>query len=283
MFAITDHTVPRDRYGRPLLYPPGGGERVPYTRASTAKGWTDSKEGLIAWKASQAMLGLMKSRPLQARVAAIAARNGSYSTDKTALKELVETATTIAGAQAGADLGTACHEMTELIDAGQFDWEYAPEALKGPLEAYQEAMSVLEVVDTEVFVAVDEGDLRIAGSMDRMVRHPSLNGVVVADLKTGAQENRYPLGCMTQVAIYARGSRYSDENFPNYVTGDPVRSELHPEINTSTGLMIHLPLEKIRGKYVCNLYTLDLESGWRNLLLGHQVQSARRPGKLEKL
>lgn len=279
---MTDHTVPRDRWGRPLLYPIEGGERVPYTRASTAKGWTDSKEGLINWKASQAMLGLMKSKPLQARVSAILARGGSYTTDRAPLKELVETASTIAGAMGQADYGTATHEMTELIDANNLDWSCVPESLKGPLEAYQQTMEKLKVVDTEVFITCDSDGLRIAGSMDRIVSHPHL-GVVVADLKTGAQEPKYPLGCTTQVAIYARGDRYADEEFPHYTEGEPYRKPLHPKLNRDAGVMIHLPLEKVRGKYICELYVLDLKLGWENVLLGRRVQEMRKPVKLVKL
>lgn len=279
-----------------MLYPPEGGAKVSYTRPSTMKSWLDDKGGLIDWTAVMAMIGVVKSKPLQARVAALAARSDDpYNESKGALKEILHTATSIAQAQGRADLGTAVHEFTELLDGGMLDWSYVPEALKGPLEAYKEATSSLSVVDTEVFVVIDDehngATIRGAGSLDRLYLHPDL-GVVVADLKTGAKEPSYPVGVVTQVAIYSRGNRYRDADFPGspeFLDGQPNldetawRKPLHPHLNKSTGLMIHCPLEKVKGKYICNLYALDLEQGWNNLLLGHQVQQARRPGKLEKL
>ena len=296
VFAITDHTISRDRWGRPLLFPVEGGERVGYTRVSTMSKWLDTKDGLINWSAAMTAIGIVKSKPLQARVAAIAARSDDpYNEAKGALREIVDSATQIAQAQGRADYGTAIHEFSELLDAGLLDWEYVPEKLKGPLGAYQEATECLSVVDTEVFVAVDEKHddkwIRGAGSLDRLYEHPKL-GVVVGDLKTGAKEPQYPLGVVTQVAIYSRGQRYRDASFPGSpafadgqenADGTAWRKPLHPHLNKSTGLMIHCPLDKVRGKYVCDLYLLDLECGWNNLLLGVAVQAARRPGKLEKL
>lgn len=297
---MTDFNVERDRWGRPLLYSPEGGKAVAYTRVSTMAKWLDSQAGLINWKASMAMIGMSRSKPIQARISAIVARteNDAYRENKEALKDLVENATQIAQAQGRADLGTAVHEFSELVDAGTLDWSYVPEQLKAPLDAYREVMAGFETIDTEVFVTVDTDNngkaIRGAGSMDRLIRHPDF-GVCVADIKTGAEEPQYPLGVTTQVAVYSRGSRYRDGRFagsPAFVDGVPNadgtawRKELHPELNTSVGIMIHLPLEKIdpiTGKSECALYALDLDHGWESLLLGHQVQGARRPPKLKRI
>jgi hypothetical protein len=280
-----------------MLYPPEGGARTAYTRVSTAAKWTDDKGGLINWTASQAMIGLIKSRPLQARVSSLIARTekDTYREHKGQLKELVENATQIAQASGRADLGTAVHEFTELIDAGKLDWSYVPEALKGPLEAYQEAMQGVTVLDSEVFVTVDtdvDGKaIRIAGSMDRVLHHPMF-GPIVADVKTGADEPKYPLGVTTQVAIYARGLRYRDEVFtgtPAFTDGEANyggtawRKPLWPDLNKSVGLMIHCPLEPVKGKYVCTMYPLDLDKGWDTLKLGVRIQDVRRPPKLRAL
>jgi hypothetical protein len=293
MVVMTDFNVERDRWGRPLLYPPQGGKAVAYTRASTMAKWLDSQAGLINWKASMAMIGMARSKPIQARIAAIVARteNDAYRENKEALKDLVENATQIAQAQGRADLGTAVHEFTELLDAGTLDWQFVPEQLKAPLALYREKMQAFETVDTEVFVAVDADNngktIRGAGSLDRIIRHPEF-GVCVADIKTGAEEPKYPLGVTTQVAIYSRGSRYRDARFsgsPAFDDGEPnadgtaFRKELHPELNKSVGIMIHLPLEKAE----CSLYALDLDHGWESMLLGHRVQDSRRPPKLQRI
>jgi len=297
LIAVTDYSVERDRWGRPMLFPPQGGKAVPYTRPSTMAKWLDNQAGLLNWKASMAMLGMAKSRPIQARIAAIVARteNDAYRENKAALKDLVENATQIAQAQGRADLGTAVHEFTELLDSGTLDWAYVPEQLKGPLDAYRETMAVLSTVDSEVFVTIDAdidgGSIRAAGSLDRIVSHPQL-GVCVADIKTGTDEPKYPLGVTTQVAIYARGVRYRDGKFPGSPAFDDGmanpdstawRKELHPQINTAAGIMIHLPLEPVGGRYECGLYALDLNRGWESLLLGHRVQQARRPPKLQRM
>lgn len=292
---MTDFSVDRDRWGRPLLYPPEGGKAVAYTRPSTMAKWLDNQAGLINWKASMAMLGMAKSKPIQARIAAIVARTekDAYRENKDALKELVESATQVAQAQGRADYGTAMHEFTELMDSGTLDWAYVPEALKAPLDAYREKMSEFTTVDSEVFVAVDEltGDggkkIRGAGSLDRIIHHPEL-GVVVADIKTGTDEPKYPTAVTTQVAIYSRGKRYRDSRFggsPKFEDGEPNsdntawRKSLHPDLNTDTGLLIHLPLDRAE----CSLYALDLTRGWESLLLGHRVQEARRPPKLTRI
>lgn len=290
---MTDYSVERDGWGRPLLFPPGGGKAVPYTRPSTMAKWLDSQAGLINWKASMAMIGMAKSKPLQARVAAIVARTESdaYRENKAALKELVESATQVAQAQGRADLGTAVHEFTELLDSGTLDWGYVPEALKAPLGAYQEKMASFTTVDTEVFVAVDDEHdgrpIRGAGSLDRLIRHPDF-GVCVADIKTGTDEPKYPLGVTTQVAIYSRGKRYRDGRFggsPAFDDGEPNpdgtawRKELHPDLNPDVGILIHLPLDRAE----CSLYALDLRVGWESLLLGHRVQQARRPARIKRI
>ncbi len=287
-----------------MLYPPDGGKKVAYSRPSTMAKWMDSKEGLVNWKASQAMVGLMMSKSLQARVSAIIARtkNDYYRENKDALKSLVETATQIAQASARADLGTAFHEFAELLDAGFLDWNLVPEGLRGPLEAYRDTTGVMTPLDSEVFVAIDEvsnpdlpprlqKNIRGAGSLDRVYSHPDL-GVVVGDLKTGSDEPRYPLGVTTQVAIYSRGSRYRDAEFPGvpgFDDGEPNldgtawRKPIHPNLNPDVGILVHCPLEKVGNRYECALYPLDLKKGWESLLLGHRVQASRRMKELQRL
>ena len=297
--GMTDFNVERDRWGRPMLFPPEGGKAVAYPRVSTMSKWLDDKGGLINWTASQAMICMARSKPIQARIAAIVARteNDAYRENREALKEMVESATRIAQAQGRADLGTAVHEFTELLDSGTLDWSYVPENLKGPLHSYQEKMSSFTVVDSEVFVTIDEpsrgkSPIRGAGSMDRIIHHPEL-GFVVADIKTGVDEPKYPLGVTTQVSVYSRGSRYRDGRFsgsPSFTDGvanadgTSWRKPLHPELNKSVGIMIHVPLPtNPTDRSECALYQLDLDAGWESLLLGHKVQEARRPPKLKRL
>jgi len=121
-------------------------------------------------------------------------------------------------------------------------------------------------------VVVDE--LKCAGSLDRLVRLPD-GRVVVADIKTGADEPKYASGVSAQCAIYAHGQRYNPE------TGE--RTELHPDLDPETGLLIHLPLAPVDGVQVCQMYTLDLVAGWERALLAAQVRDTKAIAKPKKM
>ena len=50
--------IARDRYGRPLIVPKGGGKPVAYTRATTIANSLDDPSALTAWKMRMAAIGL---------------------------------------------------------------------------------------------------------------------------------------------------------------------------------------------------------------------------------
>ena len=41
--------IPRDRWGRPLIVPENGGDRIPYRRCTTFVGCLDDQTGLSKW------------------------------------------------------------------------------------------------------------------------------------------------------------------------------------------------------------------------------------------
>ncbi|MFB8281922.1 hypothetical protein [Nocardia colli] len=272
---MTDYTAKRDRWGRPLLIPPGGGERAAYMRASTLAKALDDGSTLARWQRSMVMLGLVRDESLYARVASLLSRDGdrAYEKNRTALREIADQAMSAIGAGQKANKGTSVHEFTEVIDEGRWP-EYVPAKLVQPLRAYQVVMVDLgvKVVDTEVFVAVDE--LKTAGSLDRLVE---IDGRVhVADIKTGANEPDYPLGVTTQTAIYSRGKRY------NLRTDE--RSDLWPDgVDQDRGVLIHLPLNPIGGEYRCDLYWVDLARGWEAAQTALDVREIRKIPKLERI
>ncbi|WP_378734971.1 hypothetical protein [Nocardia brasiliensis] len=233
----------------------------------------DDGTNLARWKQAMTAIGLVKDRSLLARIAAMLAKPNRdvYRANRAALAELCEQALAAAGAGQKAAIGTAVHEFTEAIDGG-FWPEFIPADLVGPLNAYRSNTAVFEVVDIEVFVVVDE--LTAAGSLDRLVRLPD-GRVIVGDIKTGAHEPDYPLGVTTQCAIYAHGKRYDAE------TGQ--RALLHPDLDVSTGVLIHLPLERGVDGYRCDLYALDLEWGWAAAQAAIDVRELRRIPKLKEL
>ena len=252
--------IPRDRWARPLITPPEGGEVVPYTRVSTLAKALDDLNNLMAWKARKTAEGLVR-RPDLLTLISGAIANGDPDTDwptKKALNAAVEQAMEAAGASKGATAGTGFHSLTEAINKG-VEPLFVSEADQVRLEAYRTATASIEWLEIEMFVVNDQ--VRAAGTFDRLGRLPD-GRVVVADLKSGKSEADYPFSTVVQISTYANGHRYDPE------TGN--RSPLHADLDVSTGLLIHLP-----PSGGCTLYELDLARGWQAAQLAAQVRDAR--------
>lgn len=254
--------VPRDRWGRPLIVPPAGGEPVAYTRVSTLAKALDDTSNLTAWKLRKAAEGFVRRPDLITRLAGALA-NGNPDTDKASKAEfnrVCREATEAASASSGASSGTGLHALTEAIDRGEWP-EFVPAADEPRLRAYAEATQGYTALDAETFVVNDE--VTSAGTFDRLWLCPD-GRARVGDLKSGKWDAQYPLGVATQVAIYTHGLRYDP------ATGQ--RGELHPDLDLSTGLLIHMP--PAGG---CTVIPLDLTRGWRAARAAHFVHhSARR-------
>ena len=257
-----DHEVPRDRWGRPLIIPPGGGTPAPYARVSTLAKALDDTSNLTAWRGRMVALGMALEPSLVDRAVAVANRCTDPVRDgKRDLDAVVRSATERAGASTAADTGTALHELTEVLDRGDA-LRVIPERWMGHLDAYQRATACLDVLDIETFVVNDA--VTAAGTFDRLVRLPD-GRVVVADYKTGRHDASYPSGVTTQIATYARGHRYDP------ATG--TRSPIHPDLVASTGLLIHQPAS---GDGTCRLYLLDLTVGWEQARMAAEVARIRK-------
>jgi len=287
---MTDYSVVRDFFDRPFVTEQGPLEFVkgrkspvnaePYTRISTLAGALDEKSGLIDWTAARAVIGLVKD-DLEARrrgqdgaiFAGVANLMSNHADPwavpegKKPLKELVEKAKTRGGSEDAADLGTAFHGLTEVIDRGG-EPAYVPRQLGPWLDAYRETMSRFESVLVEPFVVNDE--LRVAGSPDRYLRDVETGLVVCADIKSGLNEPDFPMKVTIQVAIGANAVRYDQ------ATGDRFPIDCSHDV----GLLIHAPIKAQNPRV--DLYRLDLRVGWRLAKLSHQVRTERKIAKLEK-
>lgn len=260
--------IPRDRWDRPLITPIDGGAPVAYTRASTLAKALDDLSNLMLWKQRKTAQGLLQRPDLLTRLAGVLAL-GDPDTDTTvkrSLNRICDDAMEAAGASTGASAGTGFHALTEAIDRG-YDVPFVPEADRARLDAYVSATLRYEPLDVETFIVND--DLHAAGTFDRLFMCPD-GRVRVADLKTGKSEADYPLATAMQLAIYATGKRYDPE------TGE--RSELHPDLDTSTGLLIHLP-----ASGGCRVIPLDLERGLRAASLASEVHHVVRKWKAADL
>jgi hypothetical protein len=181
----------RDRWGRPLLVPPGGGERQPYTRMSTMSGYLCDKSALETWTRQKLAIGLSRREDLCALIASLPVIHDCF-TDKSLLtkeqkKSDVETKARLAeymeaAMEAGdrlykANWGTAIHAF---IERGV--WDSAPQRMIADVQAALKMFAdhKLEVLATERFVVNDA--LQAAGTFDYLVRHPKY-GCCIADVK----------------------------------------------------------------------------------------------------
>jgi hypothetical protein len=246
--------ISRDRWGRPLIEPIGGGKPEPYTRVSTLAKVLDDKTALTKWKQRMTALGI-GLRPDLAQLASV------VKDDNQRLDAVVEEAMSAAQVTRPANIGTTLHALTEFLDRGEMP-PNVPDSAWPDLTAYENATKDIEVLGSELFVVVDE--LKAGGSFDRLVRLPD-GRVMVADIKTGQHEPRYPHAATTQIAIYSRGHLY-----------EPGAGRIGhlPDLGVDQdhGLLIHLPA----GTGICDLYLLDLQVGWELACTATEVRARFR-------
>ena len=248
--------IPRDRWGRPLIVPAHGGKPEPYTRISTMAKTLDDKTALAKWMCRQTAIGMARRSDLVALVGSQDPEN------KKVIGDAVEQAMEAAKSSAAANIGTTLHSLTEAWDQGFFDDAFATPELKADIEAYGCATKDIKVEASEVFVVVDE--LKVAGTFDRIVTLPD-GRRMVADIKTGQNEPKYPHGATTQIAMYSRGTMYH----PEHGRTKPL-PELH--VSQTEGLLIHLPAGQAR----CDLYIVDLTIGWALATVAAKVREMQK-------
>lgn len=247
--------IPRDRWGRPMIIPIEGKKPEPYTRASTAAKATDDLNGLIGWAGKQVLKGLV-ARPDIYEFARTVGNNEDE------IRQLADRAKEAAGSSIPAALGTAIHWWTDQLDTGRATIDQTPLDYIDLLTAYQVATEKLEVVESELFVVCDE--LRFAGTLDRLYRLPD-GRVIVGDIKTGKWASTYGAAAVAiQCAIYSHGKRYDPK------TGE--RSELHPDLDPDTTMLVHMPLDTTDVE----LHELDGELGYYGAELSRRVLNIRK-------
>ena len=154
----------RDQWGRPLIVPPVGGRPRPYTRASSAAKTVEDTYNLELWARRNVAYGMARDQSLVARVLALGGEPSSWTMDtKKACNEMCTDATAVALAHRAADIGTAVHRMTEMLDRGQpvdaGPWE-------ADLEAYVNTLidAGLAVLDGHIECRLVCDELEVAGS-----------------------------------------------------------------------------------------------------------------------
>jgi hypothetical protein len=257
---LVNTEIPRDRYGRPLVLPPGSrSKRVGYRRTTTFVGCLEDTYNLMAWKNRQVAYGMGQRKDL---VLAAAAADPS---DKRKLGEIAEKATEHAMASASATTGTALHALTERVDRGQ-PLGFVPEEYKADIEAYKKATQGIEWLGIESFRVHDEW--QVAGTADRVGRD-SKGRLRIYDIKTGSIG--FPHKMAMQLAMYARSVPYDIETDQRITDPEP--------IDLRYGVIIHLPA----GEGRCDLYEIDIVKGWGACLIAKKVWNWRTTKDLTRL
>lgn len=241
-------SIPRDRWGKPLVVPPNGGKPVAYFRCTSYIDVLDDKFNLQKWMQRMVALGLASRPDLLLSVQA-------HRDDKRTLDKVCEEAREAAAASAAATTGTALHALTELVDRGD-TLPVLPPAAMASLDAYAQATKDLKYTHIEQFTVQDK--LKIGGTPDRI-------GDKIYDLKTGSIEWG-ALKIAMQLAVYAHS-----------VTYDVASHKRSPHgASLTEGVVIHLPAVEDATEARCDLYAVNLELGWQAVMTAVDVREKRR-------
>lgn len=240
--------IKRDRYGRPLIMPPGGKKEVAYTRATTIANSLDDASALTAWKMRMAAIGFTTRPDILLAISAA-------GDDKLAINAYIDDALEVSGARKAANIGTALHAVTERLDLGQ-ELGPIPDEYVADIKAYEETTKVLNNLHIELFTVLDK--FKIAGTADRIVEY---NGKkYIADIKTGRID--HPNNIAMQLAIYSRSLPYDVATASRGTLGD---------VDQDKAIIIHLPA----GTGTCKLVWVDIHEGWKGVQQAMKVRKWR--------
>lgn len=258
----------RDRWGRYLVVPPGGGKPTGYTRATTVAKALDDTSNLMAWSNRMTALGLAQRPDLLALVQA------ADPDDRDELNKVCERAKEAGGATARRDLGTALHTMVEKAHADP-GWK-VPDTYAADVAAVQAAIEAAgyEVVDgmSEVMVVLDRHT--IAGTSDLTLRRRSDGRLRISDIKTGASVNYGALAWAIQLSVYAN----ADAIYRQGEARDGSQDERlpMPEVDRDTALILHVQ----PGSGSCDVHELDIAAGAEALEVAMAVRTWRKRKQL---
>lgn len=256
--------APMSGNGRYQLPDPNTGKARTWTRATTLAGTIDDTYHLQAWSKRRLALGLIEHPELARELAAL---NDPDGTDKQAFAAIAARAEHLAGAQLGANLGTALHTATEHLHLGGPDTlTDLPASTKADIAAYQACIDLhqLGIAADHVERIVVCPDVDAAGKFDLLATGPWGPQLRIVDLKTQKSLDFGARKIAAQLAIYANATHMWR---PDGTGWEPV-----PDIDRHIGLVIHLPV----GTGTATLHQVDLDTGWDTARLCHQVRAARR-------
>lgn len=262
---------PRDRHGRYLL------DGRAWTRATTVVGTLKDLNGLIGWKRRMVLQGAALHPELLADVPELAADIEAAGDDwkaakeaKAALDAVCDQAADVAGANRGSTNGTDAHTLSEWADAGRLDEvvHLATGSQLDDLRAYLTAMDGAGIIRPPEYIEriVINRTVESAGTLDRLVRLPD-GRLLVADLKSQQTVDFGWLEICCQLAQYAHA---------DHMIGPDGQLEPMPaDLDQTVGLVMHAPVGAAR----CDLYLVDLITGWEAAQVAHRVRQLRAESK----
>lgn len=248
-----------------------------WQRASSFAKLTADTHAINLWGKRMVALGLAKRPDLFALAASMTAEQ------REDLDDVCEQATVAAEANSRANLGTAIHAFTEIVDSG-FTPESVPDFVAPDLNAYVNTTRRLGLAFRPEWVEVVTVSLRwdTGGTFDRLVEitkplNVRLNSgrvvvlrpgdLVIGDLKTGGKAKKTVRGRLVdmepgegialawqeieiQLAEYADGAGLWD-------TATKTWSAMPAGVRKDVGLVFHVPA----GSGVCHVLGVDLLAG----------------------
>ena len=249
----------RDGYGRYLLPHPHTGKEAAWTRTTTISSTLADRWALEAWSQRNTVIGLGLRPDLYALAAA------STPDDKDQLTQIVDQAQEAARASSAANLGTALHQLTQRIDAGEtLD---VPEPWRPDVDAYLNTLTANHLKVEAIEQIVVDVRYQIAGTFDRILHSPDTGLSYVADLKTGANALRYSTNEIAiQLAIYAGATHAWTGTYYQPM----------PTVSQDWAIIIWLPVSQGH----CELHAVNLTEGRKALTLALAVRAWRKRSDL---
>lgn len=257
----------RDRWGRYLLPDPATGVERAWTRVTTVSGILSDRYNLELWAQRMVALGLARREDLLALVKTNA-RKSKTPNGKRTLNRVVKDAIEAGNTEQRANLGTALHAATEMMDRGE-QWD-VPAPYDRDIEKYGAEMDkreILPLLDESgaqwIERIVVNTALGVAGTLDRVNTAPDWELPRVCDIKTGGTVHFSELDHSVQQAMYANASHYWDPKTE--------RLEKMPTVDKKAAVIIHVPAGEAR----CELHELDIVRGLKAAQLAIEVREWR--------
>ena len=249
----------RDRWGRYIIPDPETGEDREWTRATTLAGVLPDRFHLERWGERMVVMGLAKA---ESEDLLLLAKTAKYE-DKQRLDKIARDAKDRASAGSRANIGTALHSFTEMVDEGQ-PVSVVPGMYKRDVMSYKDALSQLDAKVLAMETIVVNPAVGIAGTFDRVLQTNLYPTAVIGDIKTGNTVHFGFLEYAVQLAVYANATHLFNQESGET---EPVPWDLDKRY----GLLMHMKA----GSGTTEVWEIDLERGWEAAQVAVKVREMR--------